>query len=67
MRNEYIINSKDKLKETWYRYNKYIILSVCLIIVLVVAFVIFNKKDKGNRYQDIERIMIINAQKSNNF
>jgi predicted peptidase len=69
MREDNMISSKDKLKETWYRYNKYIILSVCLIIVLVVVFVIFNKKDKGNRYQDIERIMIINAQnyiKNNN-
>ena len=69
MKEDNMISSKDKLKETWRRYNKYIILSVCLIIVLVVAFVIFNKKDKGNRYQDIERIMIINAQnyiKNNN-
>ncbi len=70
MRNEYIISSKDKLKETWYRYNKYIILSVCLIIgLIIVLFLVFNKKDKGNRYQDIERIMIINAQnyiKNNN-
>ncbi len=64
------ISIKDRLIEMWYKYKKYIILSVCIVLLLVILLaIIFNKKDNITRYQDIERIMIINAQnyiKNNN-
>ena len=71
MNNSYNPTSiKDRLKETWYRYNKYIILSVCLIAVLIVTIILLRPKEsKLTKYSNIERIMILNAQnyvKNNN-
>ena len=61
------INMSSRLKEIWYKYNKYIILSVCIILILIIVLIL--RKPNDNKYSDIERIMIINAQnyvKNNN-
>ena len=58
-----IASIKDRIKGIWYKYNGYILISVCVILVLAIIVVINIKSGSSNKYQDIERIMIINAQK----
>ena len=68
LENNINMNMNSRLKEIWYRYNKYIILSVCIILILIIVLIL-RKPSDNSRYQDIERIMIINAQnyiKNNN-
>jgi len=68
LENNINMNMNSRLKEIWYKYNKYIILSVCIILILIIV-IILRKPSDNSRYQDIERIMIINAQnyiKNNN-
>ena len=64
------ISIQDKIKDIWYNYKKYIILSVCLIAVLIVTIILLRPKEsKLTKYSNIERIMILNAQnyvKNNN-
>ena len=65
------LSLKDRIINIWYKYNKYIILSVCVIFIFVALLLIFGKSKPANdgKYKDIERIMIINAQnyiKNNN-
>ncbi len=64
------VSIQDRLKDIWYNYKKYIILSVCLIVVLVITIVLLSPKEsKLTKYSNIERIMVLNAQnyvKNNN-
>ena len=62
---------KDKLNEIWYNHKKIVVISSSLVLLLIILLIIFIKpnSNSGNKYQDIERIMIINAQnyiKNNN-
>ena len=61
------LSLKEKVFDLWYNYKKYIILSLCIILVFVIILIISlsnkSRSNGGSRFKDIERIMIINAQK----
>ena len=67
------LSLKEKVFDLWYNYKKYIILSLCIILVFVIILIISlsnkSRSNGGSSFKDIERIMIINAQnyvKNNN-
>ena len=58
------VGLQDKVKNIWYNYKKYIILSACVLVVVIISLIVLlnPKESELSNYSNIERIMILNAQ-----
>ena len=56
---------KDKALNIWYNHKKYITIAASVLVVLIIVLILTLKPSSNtlSNYSNIERIMILNAQK----